>query len=1002
MSGYRIEGAGQLSGARKIAFYFEGKLLYGKEGETVASALIANGVDIVARSFKYHRPRGIFSSGLDEPNAVFDVGSDSEGLYTPNQKATSIYLQEGMILRSVNNWPSLKFDLLSLFGMISRFIPAGFYYKTFKWPNWWTFEHVIRRAAGLGRAPRAVDVSLYDARIESCDVLVVGGGLCGLEVAANIAQNGAKVILAEQENDWGGQLLSSPCSIEGCDSSTWIANQITKLTAARNVKLFLNTMAFGYYDHNLVGLVEGHNQIVPSRQTGRVRQRLLKVRAKFVVLATGAFERPLVFSNNDRPGVMLAGAAATYASRFGVAVGRDIIIATNNSSSYEIASILQEAGLNIKTIVDARVSVPEYDKALAKKCDFNIIAGSAVTNVLGKNRVKCAVVANLAIDGKPLIETKKFIKCDTILTSAGWSPAVHLFSQSGGKLFFENDLLAFCPGVSPQNVICVGASSGASNLDSAMRDASIKSRNVLAELNILPKIGESESDSADHGDIVSTIRPLWQIELSKTKFQIQKAWLDLQNDVTVADVKLAMQENYQSVEHVKRYTTLGMGTDQGKSSNVNAIGVMQQVSGKSMAKVGTTTFRPPFDPISVGVMAGQRIGANFRHQRRLVAHGVHEHIGAVFEEYGGWLRPAYYRQGKESEPQSVANELECLRTNGCLFDSSPLGKIEIVGPDAAEFLNRIYVNNVTSLRIGDCRYGLILKENGVIFDDGIVARLAPDHFLVGTTSGNSAKIYHWLEEWHQCEWPELAVVIEDVTTAWAVVTVAGPNARALLSTIDLGVDVSRYAFAHLQMRQGLFSGAQARIQRVSFTGELSFEVSVPWALGTALWDSLSGNGAAFGFKPMGVESLMAARIEKGFFHLGTDTDGTTMPQDVGFGAIVSKKKNDFVGRRSLFTQDGKRDDRHQLVGLEVIDGGPNLAVGAHVLLSGLRAPCVSSGWVTSSIESPTLKRPIALALIRNGRQRLSEVVNVFDRGLYRKAKISASCFFDPKGLRMND
>lgn len=995
MSGFRLPAGGHINRSKPLSFSFEGKSYQGFEGDTLASALIANGISVIGRSFKYHRPRGLLAAGFDEPNAIVQIG---EGAHTiPNLKATGVELYNGLKASPVNVWPRLSFDLMAVNSLFARFIPAGFYYKTFMWPDWRLFEPTIRKAAGLGRSPDTPDPDIYDKRYAECDVLVVGGGPTGLMAALTAARAGARVMLVEQDARWGGSLLAHGAEIsDGCGVE-WAADVIGELNNIARARLLNRTMAFGYYDHNLVGLVERMTDHLHEDQRCRPRQRFWQVRAGKVILATGAIERPLVFPNNDRPGVMLAGAGAAYAHRFAAAPGKRVVIVTNNDSVYECALSLKAKGVEIVAIADARAAPVGacFDKVDA--AGLAVLAGTTITDVYGANGVREAELHKIDDDGKAVFNRNVKLECDAVLTSGGWSPAVHLFSQAGGKLQFDEGLQAFVPAACTQNVVCVGAAAGEFSLAVGLQSAA--SEGVKAA-EAAGRTGSKVTIPDTHDKKFGDIRPMWQVDVSALGKRGKKAWLDFQNDVTVSDVELAIRENFQSVEHVKRYTTLGMASDQGKTSNVNGIGVMEGALGKAIARVGTTKFRPPYDPVTIGAFAGRRIGENLAPLRPLAAEENQIKAGAKFEDYG-WRRAAYYTTTGESEKQAVRREVLAVRESVGLFDASPLGKIEVYGPDAAEFLTRIYINNMKTLKPGRCRYGLMLDEHGIVFDDGVLACLGEDHFLVGTTSGHAAAIASALQEWLQCEWTDLNVVTEDVTSAWAVMNVNGPHARAVMQSLNTDISFSKDAFPHMQYRAGKLEGVPCRVQRVSFSGELSYEVSVPWGYGASLWDTLIKAGKSYNITPFGIEALMVLRTEKGFLHVGSDTDGATMPQDLGFGPMIGKKTSDFVGRRSTMRPDALRENRRKLVGLEVIGEGGPLPVGAHVLSIEASPPAATQGWVTSSVYSPTLERPVAMGLIERGIERMGEEVQIWDLGVSRRAKIVKPGGYDPQGERLS-
>jgi sarcosine oxidase subunit alpha len=983
MSGTRHpDGGATIDRARPISFRWAGKRYQGYAGDTLASALVANGVSVIGRSFKYHRPRGLFAAGLEEANAIVQLETGEATI--PNVKATQIELYEGLVAGPVNARPSVDFDLMAVNSLVKRFIPAAFYYKTFFWPNWRMFEPSIRKAAGLGLAPTEADPDRYEHRFAHCDVLVIGSGAAGLAAAeaAALAAPDDRIWLIAAEAAIGGGLLSSDETIEGLAPLAWRDAALERLARLDNVEIRSRTMAFGFYDHGLLGLSERVTDHVPLDQRRGPRQRLWKVRCGRVILATGAFERPIAFSGNDVPGVMLASAALTYLRRYAALPGRRAVVCTNNDSAYAAAFALHGAGVAITAIVDTR-DAPGEVAAQAETLGLRVIRGAAPIKASGGKRVTGLRIGAVDAGAKAKEET---LACDTVLASDGWNPAVHLHSQSGGGLAYDDGLRSFVPGTIAQPTVSVGAAAGV--FDTAAAIAGARAQAVGEGASATPPVTTPVA--------VGPTRRFADGDISA-----QTAWLDFQNDVTVADVQLASRENFRSVEHLKRYTTLGMASDQGKTSNISGIHTLSALLGKPAPAIGTTKFRPPFDPVTIGAFAGRAVGEDLMPLARTPAHPAQVAAGARMEDYGAWSRPAYFAVGAETEHQAVAREVLAVRRGVGLFDASPLGKIEVKGPDAAEFLQRVYVNGVKTLKIGRCRYGLMLNEHGIVHDDGVFARIGEQHFLVGTTSGHAAAIAETFEELLQCEWPHLQVIVENVTTHWAVMNVAGPKARDVLATIGTDIDLSAEAFPHMTYREGLVGGVPARIERVSFSGELSYEVAVPTRYGAALWDAMMAAGAVHDITPFGVEALMVMRIEKGFLHVGSDTDGTTYPQDVGFGPPIAKKADDFIGRRSMMRVNGQAADRRQLVGLEVTDGQGMLIVGAHVLPAGATKAEGSDGWVTSSALSPTLGKPVAMAMVAGGAARLGQDIRIWDMGRWRAARIVDPRFYDPQGERLD-
>ncbi len=951
---FRLEQGGRVDRSRPLHFRFDGRPYIGFAGDTLASALLANGVRVTGRSFKYHRARGLFGAGFEEPNTLvqLETGARTEA----NLKATQIELYDGLVARSVNAWPSAKFDLMAVFRHFKPLMPSGFYYKTFIAPNWHWYEWLIRAAAGLGVSPRQPDPDRYDKQFRTAEVLIIGAGPAGLRAAIEQADAGHQVLLVDDQPEPGGCLLHQAQEIDGLPAQRWLDAQLSRLSAMDNVTLLPRCTAFGYYDHNEIQAV----QLLPE---GPVRQRLLHIRAGQVILATGAIERPLVFPNNDRPGILLAGAARRYLRQYGVLPGRRLVIATNNDSAYAVAHELRDAGAEVLAILDMRATSPAQAAAVA--AGFEVRAGVAPTGTWGRPVLSRVRWHGVTEAGQARPQDTGEIACDGLLVSGGWNPTVHLLSQSGGGLRFDERLQAFVPNRSVQAECSVGAANGDFNEELA-------------------------------------VAPLQAIDVSTLGETPNYSWVDLASDVTEGDIRLAAQENFSAVEHLKRYTTTGMMTDQGKTSNVNAIGVLAGLAGKPPGAVGTTKFRPPFNPVSFGALVGRQVGAFYRPLRRLPSDALQRQAGAVMEDYGGWARAACFLRDGEREEHAVVREVTTVRNGVGILDYSPLGKILVHGPDAGEFLNRIYVNNLRTLQVGKCRYGLMLNEHGIIIDDGIATRWDENTFQVGTTSGQAEHVTELLEEWLQCEWLDLDVIVEPVTTQWSTIMVAGPRSRAVLQRLGLDIDLSPAAFGHMEARQGHLGEVPVRIARVSFTGELGFEISVPWSFGASLWQRLLALGRPEGIIPFGIESLMVMRTEKGFLHVGSDTDGATMPQDVGFGPIMDRKSEDFVGRRSTITPEGRRSNRKQLVGLEALDTTVTLPVGGHVLSeSSGPASKLSQGWVTSVANSPTLGRSVALALIEKGPQRHGETVRVYDNGRSVPARICAPGFYDPQGERLH-
>lgn len=964
--GYRLPFGGAIDRSRPVHFFFNGRALCGFGGDTLASALLANGIRIVGRSFKYHRPRGIVAAGVEESNGLVDLGRDACG--TPNLRATEIELVDGLSARSVNCWPSPGFDIGGLNRLLAPFLAAGFYYKTFIWPSWRLFEGAIRRAAGLGRAPEREDSDRYQTRFAHCDLLVVGGGPAGLAAAIAALGGGGRIILVEQDCTTGGRLLWDEATIDGLASDAWLERARHVLAQAPNVTVLNRTTAAGYFDHNELLCVER------AAGQGGWRERLWRIRAGKVILATGTLERPLLFADNDRPGVMLAGAVRQYLNRYAVAPGHRAVVLTNNDDAYRTAHALARAGVEVAALVDTRPSPPSGVADPARAIVGTFIAGGRIVGTTGGRGLASVRVADGA--GRRIT-----VQADLLAMSGGFDPVVHLFSQSGGRLSFDETLGLFRPDVHAQDNCSVGGAAGDLGLASSLAAGHRAGAEAAgAAAGAAPSANEKPPE----------IAPRWQPSGAPSH-----AFLDFQNDVTAGDVALAVRENFASVEHLKRYTTLGMAPDQGKTANVGAIGLLAALTGRTIPETGTTRFRFPFTPVAFGTLAGGARGKLFAPLRHLPCHDWHEQQAARFEELAGWMRPVVYLRPGETEQEAVRREAIAVRTGAGLFDASPLGKIEVRGPDAGLFLDRLYANAMSRLKVGRTRYGIMLNEQGVIIDDGVVARLADDRFLVGTSSSGAGRIFSWMEEWQQCEWPGLEVLLTSVTTGWAVATVSGPKAREVLARTRTSIALGRTDFPHMHYREGEVCGIPARVARVSYTGELTFEVAVPARRAGELWEGLIEAGGA-SLSPVGTLAWNLLRLEKGYLHVGSDTDGTTSPFDIGWNRLLEREV-DFVGRRSLLRSNDLREDRHQLVGLRSVAGG-KLPIGAQLGRTGLRR---SEGFVTSSAFSPTLHRVVALGMVRSGHARLGERLEILHpRGL-GQAEIVPPDSLDPDGIRLD-
>jgi sarcosine oxidase subunit alpha len=931
MSGYRIETAGRVNRAAPLKFTFDGVGYSGFEGDTLVSALLANGVDVLGRSFKYHRPRGAWGAWFDDPNAVFSARLN--GVEMPNMIGATTPLEDGMELRAVNAFPSAKSDIKGALDLFNRFLGAGFYYKTFMWPDWHLFEHPIRKMAGLGALDGKVIEDFESDQIhDSCDLLVVGGGVSGLTAARTAAETGQNVVLVDDYAELGGTAFQRQL-IDGVAAADWVGQQIAAITAACG-RVMTNATAFGVFDHKLVGIVQ-------NKGFGRAPD-LTRMRAKRMVIASGVIDRPLTFGNNDRPGVMSLNGAAELVARYGVVAGKKIAILSSHSEVDHYASVLRDAGGDVE-VIEAR---------------------STNIQALGKKRV-----TGLKLDGRR-------VACDTILTSAGLAPVLHLWRHAGGKLDWSETANAFLPAAGPDWISVTGSANGIFGVEAKLADA----RAVVSG-------SDRQARTASYKAFPVTPDPDSKL----------RQWVDFQHDVTVKDIALAKRENYVSVEHLKRYTTLGMANDQGKTSNVPALSLMAKLQDKPVPEVGTTTFRPPFVPVPLEIYRGAHRQQQFHPVKRLSLEAQHRAAGAALGEYGGWLRPAWYG---DKEADTVKVEAKRARETAGFFDASPLGKIEVMGPDAEAFMNFIYYNNMATLKPGFIRYGFVLTERGAVFDDGVVARFDQNRYVISCSSSHVEGMSGLLEAWRQDGNDPDRVFIHDTTHHWSTVTVTGPKARDIVGAVVSGIDLSAEAFPHMQFRLGQMNGIEVRVARVSFTGDLSFEISIETGKVAQLWQAVSDAAKAHGAGPMGMEALAILRAEKGYIVVGKDTDGETMPHDLGFGAPRLKKKAAFVGDRSLHTENANREDRKLLTGLAVPAGETPLPEGAHIV-SRQNGKMKSHGFVTSSYDSPNTGAPIAMALIDATLVKDSAKVEIFHLGASRQATIASPVFYDQQGDRLN-
>lgn len=928
MQAYRLSGGSCIDRSKPLRFSFNGEALVGYAGDTLASALLANGRVLLGRSFKYHRPRGVLSAGSEEPNALVTLRS-AGGRVDPNTRATMVELSEGLVAHSQNHWPSLGFDLGAVADVLSPFLPAGFYYKTFMWPaSFWKrfYEPAVRAAAGLGRAPSGPDPDRYQHRHAHCDVLVAGGGRAGLEVALEASAAGRRVVVAEEDAGWGGRTL--PEEVEAL---------VAKLQQRPNVTLLLRTTVFGIFGHNHVGMLE---RVASASASDCPRERLWQVRAGEIVAATGAHERPLVFPGNDRPGILLADSARQYALKYGVAVGRRTVVATCGDLAYGAARDLVNAGVRVTTLIDVRPDPPSMLVTALQALGVEVLAGHTILGTKGRRRI--AAVEACPVAG---VASSRDIACDALVMHGGWTPAVHLYSQARGKLRFDDALDAFVPGAEVPGFRSVGTA---------------------------------------RGERLTGFAPVRELPARRAPDTL-RAFVDFQNDVTSKDLALALREGFESIEHVKRYTTTGMATDQGKTSNMAALGIVAQTLKRPLPQVGTTTFRMPYTPVTFGALVGAHRGALFDVVRVTPSHAWASARGALFEDVGHWKRALAFPADGEDLHAAVRRECRTVRVTGGLFDASTLGKIEVVGRDAREFLNRMYVNGFDALPVGRCRYALMLREDGYVLDDGIVACLAPGRFHVTTTTGGAARVLAHMEDYLQTEWSDLHVYLTSITEQYAVVAVQGPQASALVEEL---LSPNLRGLSPMAIGLGSVDGVPCRLLRVSFTGEPGYEMNVPWGNGAALWERLCARGEALGFTAYGTEAMHVLRAERGFIIVGQETDGTVTPDDLGLASMVAKAKRDFVGKRSLARPDLVASNRKQLVGLLTDDPGLVVEEGAQLVANPAEPlPMTMLGHVTSSYYSANCGRSIAMALVAGGRSRMGHRLHATTRSGFAAVKV---------------
>ena len=998
----RLQTGGLIDRERPLTFYFNGRRLTGFAGDTLASALLANDVHFVSRSIKLRRPRGLVGHGPEEPNALLQLGSGAATL--ADQRATQVPLREGLQARAINGTPSLHFDLLSLLGLGSRLMPVGFYYKTFMGPaGWWErYERLIRPIAGMGLTPDGPDPDRYEKRDLHCTALIVGAGPAGIAAALRLARAGVDVVLAHQDRRAGGGLLASTARLDGQTGVDWVETALEELRQRANVRLLLSTSVFGHYDHHYLGALE---RVDEQQPTAPIRERFWKIRCRQLILAAGALERPIAFPDNDRPGIMTASAVRTYLHRYAVRPGRRAVVLTNNDSAYATAWALAEAGSDV-TVADSR-QTPGAAAEAARAAGIAVEPDTVVSGTRGRHRIRQARLRQAA-------RGERAVDCDLLAVSGGWNPSVHLHSHARGKLSWREDLASFVPADDLADVHSVGAMAGHLTLPAALRSGEHAASEVLSRLGLSASAGAAEASAAEAGagsDAACArqqpqvsdaepgpdgLQPLWRVQGKGPAF------VDLQNDVKTSDIELALREGYRSIEHVKRYSILGFGTDQGKLGNILGLGIVGELTGLHPSAIGTTTYRPAWTPVTFGALVGQETGELFEPIRRTPIHDWHVAHGAVFEDVGQWRRARYYPRADEDMAAAVARECLATRDGVGVLDYSTLGKIDIQGPDAITLLERVYTNNWRKLAVGRCRYGLMLDENGMVMDDGVTARLGEQHYLMYTSTGGAARVMAWLEQWLQTEWPELDVYLTSVTDAWATISLAGPKSRLLLQGLGTDIDLAAQSLPFMSVRTGHVAGIPARVQRVSFSGELSFEISVPADYGAWLWERIMTLGEPHGATAYGTEAMHVLRAEKGFIIVGQDTDGSISPLDLGMAGLISERK-DCLGKRSLQRPELLRPDRPHWVGLQPLDPERVVPEGAQLIERGRGTPPVPmTGWVTSSYYAPRLGHAFALGFVNGGRDRHGQILTAWDADAGEIAvRIVDPVQYDPEGARQH-
>ncbi len=973
-------GGGLIDRSKEIKFRFNDKHLKGFEGDTLASALLANGQRLVGRSFKYHRPRGIFTAGSEEPNALVQLRTGAH--QEPNTRATMVELFDGLRATSQNHRGSLENDLMAVTDWLSPFLSAGFYYKTFMWPKaFWEkfYEPAIRSSAGLGRLSMKEDPDIYDKGFLHCDLLVIGAGPAGLAAALAAGRTGARVILADEDFQPGGRLTAETLEVDGMAGADWAAQAMAELAAMDNVRVMIRTTVYGAYDHGIYGALERCTDHLAD-SGGKPRQILWRIYSRRAVLAAGSTERPIAFGNNDRPGVMLAGAVRTYVNRFGVAPGREVAVFTNNDDGWRTAADLTEKGVHVRAVIDCR------DRAAPVQLpDVRHIRGASVVDTVGRKGLKSITLT----DGQVL-------PVDCLAVSGGWNPAVHLTCHQRGRPEWRDDINAFVPaGSLPVGMAVAGAANGSMTLAAALAEGRAQAEAQISDLGFTPVQAEAPNAEDEPHEGVA----FWYVKESR-----KRAWLDQQNDVTVKDVKLSHREGYRSVELLKRYTTLGMATDQGKTANIPALAIMAECTGKSIPETGTTIFRPPYTPVPMGALAGRSRGKDFRPYRLTPSHKWAEEHGASFVNVGNWLRAEWYVQGDEKGwRDSVDREAKTTREKVGICDVTTLGKIDIKGRDAGAFLDKVYSNTFSTLKVGKVRYGLMLREDGICYDDGTTARLGENHYVMTTTTANAVLVFRRMEFARQCLWPNMDVHMISTTDGWAQFAVAGPKSRDLLrKVVDKEFDLSNEAFPFMGCGEiTVCGGTPARLFRISFSGELAYEIAVPARYGNSMMGVLMEAGKEFGAAPYGTEALGVMRIEKGHA-TGNELNGQTTAYNIGLGKMVSQKK-ECIGNVLSQRPEMIREDAVRLMGFRPVDRSKKLIAGSHFINKGEDAVMENDqGWMTSVAFSPNLGHSIGLGFVKRGHERKGEIIRAVSpvHGTEMEVEIVSAHFVDPEGERL--